>query len=282
MGVEKFDRLRFGPLVNALSQLESWRDGLVMLYADHGEAQRPFSNWSIDHGSTIEENLVRVPLLVRGPRVAPREIHELVGLVDLFPTVVDLTDVPGLDAGTQQTLDGRSLVDALDGRPHGVHCYWLEGWHFAETDREATTCVKSRGLRYADGRKYSLHGDLVSEDDYAGLSDDEFISYAGRHTYGTNPTPWFQNRLRTALASTSRPQILQMLFSEVRQFRYCANVDQDLLEESVEVLNARHPRWAEYQPQLERMLAQTGEPCLRDGDADVDQAHERLAALGYV
>lgn len=283
-GCEKFDRLRLGPLLEGLSRIDAWRDGLLLVYADHGEAQRPFAKWSIDHGATAEENLVRTPLMIRAPGLAPRLVTDLVGLIDLFPTVVELAGQQRVRDDLPYSIDGHSLVPVLRGDGHGIPCYWIEGWNFTGTDLEHPPCVKCRALRYADGRKYTLFGDVIRPDEYAGLDDDAFVHYVAEHTYGTLPTEWFRKRLGQMLYAHTREVVIAMLQKEVRQFRVCDDVDRDLLEERTQVLDERSPRWAEFSAELERMLELTATPNLRerDGEDGAEQLDGRLRALGYI
>lgn len=285
-GLEKFDRLRFGPLLRELSRLEQWRRGIVVFYADHGEAQRPFAQWSIDHGATGEENLVRTPLMIRAPGLRPRQVNDLVGLIDLTPTVLELVGLGTALDEVGYEVAGRSLVPVLRGGRHGAQWYWIEGWHFAETSLSNPPCVKYRALRYADGRKYILFGDLIRREEYEALDEPEFATYAATHTYGTRPTPWFRQRIATLRQTHDRAAVIAMLRREVRQFRICDNVDQDLLEEHSQAVEPDSQRWPEYQVQLEKMLRLTARPNLRPSDSadEVTRARvdQRLRALGYI
>jgi arylsulfatase A-like enzyme len=82
---------------------------LLIVSADHGEAFGEHETYQ--HTKTLYEELLRVPLLVRGPALAPRTIDEHVGLVDLGPTLLDL-----FGAVTPGTFEGQSLVPLLTGR----------------------------------------------------------------------------------------------------------------------------------------------------------------------
>jgi arylsulfatase A-like enzyme len=83
--------------------------GVLIVSADHGEAFGEHE--TREHTKTLYEELLRVPLLVRGAGVVRQEIHEHVGLVDLGPTILDLFDQP-----TPATFGGQSLVPLLMGR----------------------------------------------------------------------------------------------------------------------------------------------------------------------
>ena len=283
-GCEKLDRLRLGPLLDELSRIDAWREGLLAVYADHGEAQRPFAKWSIDHGATAEENLVRPPLMIRAPGLVPRFVTDLVGLIDMFPTVLDLVGEQGVLDELPYAIDGRSLVPVLSGRPHNVASYWIEGWHFANTSVENPPCVKCRSLRYADGRKYTLFGDVIRPEDHATLDDEAFAQHLAARTYGTPLTDWLRNRVRQMLPTQSRAAILVAFQREVRQFRICDNVDQDLLEERTQIVDESSPRWPEYSVELEKMLALTATPNMRGSETggQSEQLDKRLRALGYI
>jgi arylsulfatase A-like enzyme len=83
--------------------------GVLIVSADHGEAFGEHATFQ--HTKTLYEELVRVPLLVRGPGVIPRAIDERVSLVDLGPTILDLFGV-----ATPAAFEGQSLVPLLLGR----------------------------------------------------------------------------------------------------------------------------------------------------------------------
>jgi choline-sulfatase len=75
------------------------------------------------HGQTLYEELLRVPLLVRVPGVAPRQVDSVVELIDVAPTLVDLIGAPA-----PRTWVGRSLVPALAGDtlpPRAAHAELL-------------------------------------------------------------------------------------------------------------------------------------------------------------
>jgi len=85
---------------------------------DHGEAFGEHHQYV--HGFELWENLVRVPLFVVIPGVAPRHIDNPTSAIDLAPTILDLFGVanngwpPGIDGGAPG-LEGRSLVPDLLG-----------------------------------------------------------------------------------------------------------------------------------------------------------------------
>jgi arylsulfatase A-like enzyme len=82
-------------------------DATVVLFADHGEEF--FDHGELEHGHTLYDELLRIPLIVRAPGLAPRRVPTPVSLIDLTPTVLDL-----LGLGDTK-LQGHSLVRAARG-----------------------------------------------------------------------------------------------------------------------------------------------------------------------
>jgi arylsulfatase A-like enzyme len=99
---------QIGRVVDVLDKRLGERWTLIVT-ADHGEAFG--EHGTTEHGKTLYEELVHVPLVVAGPRIAPRTIDQRVGLVDLGPTVLDLFGAP-----TPATYRGQSLVPLLEGQ----------------------------------------------------------------------------------------------------------------------------------------------------------------------
>ncbi len=99
-----------GRLMQALSAGGLAEDTIVILVSDHGEMLGERGLW---YKMSFFEGAARVPLVVSSPgRFAPRRVGASVSLVDLLPTLVDLS---GGDAGMTPT-DGRSLTPHLAGR----------------------------------------------------------------------------------------------------------------------------------------------------------------------
>ncbi len=84
----------------------------VILTSDHGEEF--FEHGGFLHGHTLYEELVHVPLIIRGPGVPPGvTVRDTVSHVDITPTVLDLTGIGGTDS---DGFSGTSLLRYV-GRP---------------------------------------------------------------------------------------------------------------------------------------------------------------------
>jgi arylsulfatase A-like enzyme len=96
----------------------------VIVTADHGEEFGEHGGRY--HGTTCYEEQVRVPLIVAGPGVAPRQVSTVVQTIDLLPTVLSALGIP-----RPARVRGRDLGEVLAGaanRPNDP------GLAYAETD----------------------------------------------------------------------------------------------------------------------------------------------------
>ncbi|HHO54037.1 MAG TPA: hypothetical protein ENK18_24995 [Deltaproteobacteria bacterium] len=98
-----FTDAQIGRVLDRLEALGLADDTVVVFVADHGEAFD--EHGLIGHASTLYQELVHVPFLVRCPRWAPGEVSTPVSSVDLFPTILSCLDLPGPGG-----LVGRSLA----------------------------------------------------------------------------------------------------------------------------------------------------------------------------
>ncbi len=83
-------------------------DATVVLFADHGEEF--FDHGDLEHGHTLYDELLRIPLVVRSPGLTPRRVDAPVTLLDVAPTVLDLLGIPTTELGAE--LEGASLAPA--------------------------------------------------------------------------------------------------------------------------------------------------------------------------
>lgn len=113
-------------LWKALEEEGHAENTIVILFSDHGEGLGDHGR--LGHGEELHEELLRVLLMLRlpdGPE--PRRIPDVVRSVDVFPTLLELLDLPPTD----HDLDGESLVPLLHGetieRPAFAHALSSQG-----------------------------------------------------------------------------------------------------------------------------------------------------------
>lgn len=101
------DELRL--LFETLDALDLGRDTVFILVSDHGEAF--LEHGVLEHGSRLDEEVVRVPLLMWGAGIpAGRRIQVPVAHLDLMPTILDFLRLPAPPG-----IQGLSLRPVLDG-----------------------------------------------------------------------------------------------------------------------------------------------------------------------
>ena len=107
-----------GRLLARVETLGINKESLTILTADHGEEFLDHE-W-IDHISTLYEELIRAPLIIRLPGApVPRVVNEPVSLLSLTPTILDLA---GISQGAESfmarplrpLLEGESSADSAD------------------------------------------------------------------------------------------------------------------------------------------------------------------------
>ncbi len=99
-----------GQMLNRLEAAGRLDDTLVVFTSDHGDEF--MEHGAFGHNNTLYEEVVHVPLIMRWPANIPagRVVDDLVGIVDLAPTVLDICRIPA-----PQEMWGRSLKPSFDG-----------------------------------------------------------------------------------------------------------------------------------------------------------------------
>jgi arylsulfatase A-like enzyme len=132
---------QIGRLFDAWGRLGPVDQSLVLFTADHGETLMEHERW-FDHGYHVYEELVRVPLMLRGYGVPPGRSRALASSIDIAPTILRFAGVP-----TKPALAGLDLRDPdAIGSDRAV---------FAEARRWRTAIQGDRKwmLEYRPGRR---------------------------------------------------------------------------------------------------------------------------------
>ena len=129
----------------------------VVIWSDHGEEF--WEHGSFEHGHTLYDELLRVPLIVKAPRLAASRSDAPVSLMDVVPTVLE-----ALKVSHSTQIEGASLVptmrgdkassDALRARDQsfGRPLYGTEQWG-----------VLSNGMKYISDAGWESVYDLTTD-----------------------------------------------------------------------------------------------------------------------
>ncbi len=144
-------------IVDGLGERDRWRDTVVVLLADHGEEFGENGLW--DHGHSLQEGVVRIPLVLRVPKRESSRRDDLVRLLDLPPTLVDLAGLPPVDQ-----FDGRSLLPLIDGVDLTPRPVLLQVRHGTGFWSNALRVADAKFVRTEDsGRSAALLFDLAAD-----------------------------------------------------------------------------------------------------------------------
>lgn len=134
-----------------------WDDRtLVVLLSDHGE--QFLEHGEYQHPQQLYEELVRVPLAIRGPGIAGRRDDRLVSLIDVPPTLLALAGLP-----VPEHFQGEPFLAPAGPLPPGRKTVFMDG-------RSPTPPAELVAARSAD-RKVIWQGDEAAVEAYDLASD---------------------------------------------------------------------------------------------------------------
>jgi arylsulfatase A-like enzyme len=107
----KVDAL-FGEVVDALKEKGLYDDTWVLFFSDHGDFAGDYSLPEKTH-STLQDSLLRVPLVIKPPACVPVKPGNRAHLAELVDITATLYDLLGIDPGYAH--QGVSLRDSLGG-----------------------------------------------------------------------------------------------------------------------------------------------------------------------
>ncbi len=158
-----------GQVLAALDAQGLREQTLVVVVADHGEEF--WEHGGVEHGHTVYEELIHVPLLMRWPGHLPVEtrVAPVVRIIDVAPTILDLLDItPPAD------LDGSTLrgLTHAPTAPAGGRLALVENMLFAE-ERTGLRTDQFKYVHWENGKEevYWLANDAREQRDLAGSNE---------------------------------------------------------------------------------------------------------------
>lgn len=181
--IRQMDETFFRPLVQHLKDLGLYERTMVIVTADHGEEL--LEHGFIGHpstsfvGSAYDEQIL-IPLTMTCPALIPpnTRVSTQVQNVDILPTVLDLLDLP-----IPESVQGRSLVPALEGKPIAQVPAFTETTQGGYQSTPAMMRVRVRAHRDPPWKLIHTHGPGQDRYELYNLDEDprEMNDVAARH-----------------------------------------------------------------------------------------------------
>ncbi|MDD5772431.1 MAG: sulfatase [bacterium] len=133
----------------------------TIIVVSSGSGNEFYEHKRFDHGFSLYEELIRVPLIIKVPDKKGSVIENQVRTLDIMPTVLDMLDIKYNEIIKDQ-MQGVTLVPLMNGEDLKLDA-------FSETDYLSYTFKRS--LRTSDGWKY-IHSIDTRERELYNLRDD--------------------------------------------------------------------------------------------------------------
>ncbi|QDH78374.1 sulfatase [Echinicola soli] len=97
---------QIGKLLDELEEQELAENTIVVVWGDHGWHLGDQKTWG---KHTVFDNALHSVLMIKRPGESGQRISQVVSTTDIYPTIMELTNVP-----SQATLDGESMVSLME------------------------------------------------------------------------------------------------------------------------------------------------------------------------
>jgi choline-sulfatase len=159
--------LWLGKLLTWAREQQWWKDTVLIISADHGEAFGEHGAYK--HAFEIWEVLTHVPLMISGPGIKPRRIEERRSHLDLAPTILDVMGFP-----SEPEFMGKSLLPELQGAaPENREPILSELTEDSHNPLRRGFILGDYKLLVLDGRKYQLYNLSKDPGELTDLADSE-------------------------------------------------------------------------------------------------------------
>jgi arylsulfatase A-like enzyme len=152
-----------GRILEGLEKSDYLENTIIVLWSDHGYHLGEKDHW---HKLTLWERATRVPLIIVAPGITtPGSVcNKSVSLVDLYPTLIELCDLPA-----KPELDGHSLVSLL----RDPEAEWeYPAITTRDKNNHAIRTEQFRYIRYNDGTE-ELYDHFNDSNEWTNLADEE-------------------------------------------------------------------------------------------------------------
>jgi arylsulfatase A-like enzyme len=139
--IHEADR-KLGAFIQKLEGMDMLDRTIIIISS--GSGNEYYEHQRFDHGFSLYDELIRVPLIVRLPNLRGRVIPSQVRTIDIMPTVLEILGID-MDKEVKSQMQGISLVPLMHGRQVTLYA-------FSETEYLLSTFKRS--IRTDDGWKF--------------------------------------------------------------------------------------------------------------------------------
>ena len=177
-------------LVESLKSADVWDNTIFILFGDHGDSFG--ENGVFGHHFSMDESLIRVPLLIRDPtgQISSGRVSKPVSLVDIYPTVLSLADadIPensGFDL-TKETRD-----EAFSYYDISKHDYYTNDYGVSKDDLPPPT----QHIVWRSQSEKAIHYPISDEYHTVGKNKKQLRNLLQEHKAGFNLLETGENEL---------------------------------------------------------------------------------------
>lgn len=201
-----------GKVIKALENSKYADNTIIVLWSDHGQHLGEKKHW---RKQALWEESTRVPLFFKlpGQKTKGLKSKRTVSLLDIYPTLVDLCNLP-----EDKKLEGTSLVPLLKNPDLETNRYVLSTWYYKN---HAVRSENWRYILYRDGSEelYNHQNDpgehinLAGDPQYAGIIADHKKWLPKKDALPVGTTKWtgdkLDRRIKEWAANDSIPEWLR-------------------------------------------------------------------------
>jgi arylsulfatase A-like enzyme len=143
-----------GRLIKELKKLELYENSLIIIAGDHGWQLGEHNLWA-KHANF--QTSLKVPLIIKEPnQIETKKIQSIVELVDLFPTICDLCEIP-----SPEGLEGKSLSPINIKNPIDLVGFskYHKGWSITTNNYSYTEWINRKTSQPIGEMFYDLRND---------------------------------------------------------------------------------------------------------------------------
>ena len=140
MACTSFVDHQIGRVLDSLEKNDLTKNTIIVLWSDHGWH---IGEKEITGKNTLWDDGTRVPLIFSGPGINPGRCTQPVELLDMFPTLNDICDLPDLDHLEGLSLKPQLINSETKRKRPAITCH--------NHDNNAVRSENWRYIRYADG-----------------------------------------------------------------------------------------------------------------------------------